>query len=131
MGLGSVSWDVLIPPGVRLMVLLLVVLWPVVSDMTIYEGFLDMYVFCMLHVLYIYLYILCIILPNAEKSLPPTPEVIEDLYCGLMIEGTWEKKCMYFKCEGEEQTKFLSLPGAALVDLANIGLKCREIVSLR
>jgi hypothetical protein len=28
--------------------------WPVVSDMPIYAGFLDVYMFCMLHVLYIY-----------------------------------------------------------------------------
>jgi hypothetical protein len=53
MGLGSVSWDLLIPFGVRLMVVLLVVVWPIVSDMPIYDGFLDVYMFCMLHVLYI------------------------------------------------------------------------------
>jgi hypothetical protein len=53
MGLESVSWDLLIPSGVRLMVVLLVIVWPVVSDMPIYDCFLDMYVFCMLHVLYI------------------------------------------------------------------------------
>jgi hypothetical protein len=53
MGLGSVSWDLSIPSGVRLMAVLLVVVWPVVSDMPIYDGFLDVYVFCMLHVLYI------------------------------------------------------------------------------
>jgi hypothetical protein len=51
MSLGSVSWDILIPSGVRLIVLLQVVVWPVVSNMPIYDGFLDMYVFCMLHVL--------------------------------------------------------------------------------
>jgi hypothetical protein len=28
MGLGSVSWDILIPSGVRLLVVLLVVVWP-------------------------------------------------------------------------------------------------------
>jgi hypothetical protein len=54
MGLESVSWDILIPSGVRLLVVLLVVVWPIVSNMPIYDGFLDMYVFCMLHVLYIY-----------------------------------------------------------------------------
>jgi hypothetical protein len=53
MGLGSVSWDFLIPSGVRLMVVLLVVVWPVISDMPIYDDFLDVYVFCMLHVSYI------------------------------------------------------------------------------
>jgi hypothetical protein len=36
------------------MVVLLVVVWPVVSDMPIYDGFLDVFMFCMLHVLYIY-----------------------------------------------------------------------------
>jgi hypothetical protein len=50
MGLGSVSWDLLIPSGVRLLV---VVVWPIVCDMPIYDGFLDMYMFCILHVLYI------------------------------------------------------------------------------
>jgi hypothetical protein len=50
MGLGSVSWDISIPAGVGLLVVLLVVVWPVVSDMPIYDGFLDVYVFCMLHV---------------------------------------------------------------------------------
>jgi hypothetical protein len=30
----------------------LVVVWPVIFDMPIYDGFLDVYVFCMLHVLY-------------------------------------------------------------------------------
>jgi hypothetical protein len=54
MGLGSVFWDFLIPAGVRLLVVPLVVVWPVVSDMPIYDGFLDVYVFCMLNVLYIY-----------------------------------------------------------------------------
>jgi hypothetical protein len=44
MGLGSNSWDILITDGVRLLVVLLVVVWPVVSDMPIYDGFLDMYV---------------------------------------------------------------------------------------
>jgi hypothetical protein len=56
MGPGSVSWDFTIPAGVRLLVVLLVVVWPVVSDMPIYGGFLDVYMFCVLHVLYIYLY---------------------------------------------------------------------------
>jgi hypothetical protein len=28
MGLGSVSWDILVPAGVRLIVVLLVVVWP-------------------------------------------------------------------------------------------------------
>jgi hypothetical protein len=54
MGLGSVSWDVWIPAGVRLYsVVLLVVVWPVVSDMPIYDGFLDvckLCMFCTLHV---------------------------------------------------------------------------------
>jgi hypothetical protein len=54
MGLGSVSRDLSIPSGVRLMVVLLVVVWPVVFDMPIYDGFSDMYMFRMLHVLYIY-----------------------------------------------------------------------------
>jgi hypothetical protein len=53
MGLGSVSWYISIPAGVRLLVVLLLVVWPVVSDMTIYDGFLEMYGLCMLHVLYI------------------------------------------------------------------------------
>jgi hypothetical protein len=53
MGLGLVSWDLSIPSGVRLIVVLLVVVWSVVSDMPIYDGFLDVYVFCMLQVLYI------------------------------------------------------------------------------
>jgi hypothetical protein len=53
MGLGSVSWDLSIPSGVGLVVVLLLVVWPVVSDMLIYDGFLDVYVSCMLHVLYI------------------------------------------------------------------------------
>jgi hypothetical protein len=48
MGLGSVSWEIWIPAGVKLTV----VVWPVVSDMPIYDGFLDVYVFCTLHVLY-------------------------------------------------------------------------------
>jgi hypothetical protein len=53
-GLGSVSWDILVPSGVRvLVVLLVVVVWPVVSDMPIYDGFSDLYVFSMLHVSYI------------------------------------------------------------------------------
>jgi hypothetical protein len=39
--------------SVRLLVLLLVVVWPVVFDMPIYDSFLDVYVLCMLHVLYI------------------------------------------------------------------------------
>jgi hypothetical protein len=45
MGLGSVSWDI--------SVVLLIVVWPVVSDMPIYDGFSDVYMFCMFHVLYI------------------------------------------------------------------------------
>jgi hypothetical protein len=52
MGPGSVSWDFTIPVGVRLLVVLLVVVWPLVSDMLIYDDFLDVYMFCMLHVLY-------------------------------------------------------------------------------
>jgi hypothetical protein len=53
MGLGSVSLDTLIPAGVRLMVVLLVVVWPVGSDRPIHDCFLDVYMFCVLHVLYI------------------------------------------------------------------------------
>jgi hypothetical protein len=53
MGLGSVSWDILIPAGVKLITVLLVVVWPVVSNVPIYDGFLDVCMFCMLHVLYI------------------------------------------------------------------------------
>jgi hypothetical protein len=52
MGPRSVYWDFTIPAGV-----LLVVVRPVVSDMPIYDDFLDAYMFCMLHVLYIYLHI--------------------------------------------------------------------------
>jgi hypothetical protein len=54
MGLGSVSWYISISDGVGFLVVLLLVMWPVVSDMPIYDGFLDVNVFCMLHVLYIY-----------------------------------------------------------------------------
>jgi hypothetical protein len=43
--------DFSIPAGVRLLVVLLVVVWPAVSDLPIYDGFLDVYLFCMLHVL--------------------------------------------------------------------------------
>jgi hypothetical protein len=39
MGLGLVSWEISVPSGARLLVVLLVVMWPVVSDMPIYEGF--------------------------------------------------------------------------------------------
>jgi hypothetical protein len=53
MGPGLVSWDFTIPASVRLLVVLLVVVWPVVSDMPIYSAFLDVYMSCMLHVLYI------------------------------------------------------------------------------
>jgi hypothetical protein len=55
MGPGSVPWDFTISASVRLLVVLLVVVWPVVSDMPIYDDFLvflDMYMFFMLHVLY-------------------------------------------------------------------------------
>jgi hypothetical protein len=55
MGLGSVSWDISVPSGVGLLVALLVVVWPVVSDVPIYDDFLDVYVFCVLHVFYIYI----------------------------------------------------------------------------
>jgi hypothetical protein len=48
MGLGSVSWDISIPAGVGLLVVLLVVMWPIVSNMPIYDGLLDV-----LHVTYI------------------------------------------------------------------------------
>jgi hypothetical protein len=54
MGLELVSWDLSIPSGVRLVAVLLVVVWPVASNMPIYDCFLDMYLFCMLHVSYIY-----------------------------------------------------------------------------
>jgi hypothetical protein len=53
MGLGLVSWDILFLSSVRLLVVFLVVVWPVVSNMAIYGGFLDVCVFSMLHVLYI------------------------------------------------------------------------------
>jgi hypothetical protein len=53
MGLVSVSWDISVPSGVRLMVVLLVVMWLEVSDLPIHDGFLDVCVFCALHVLYI------------------------------------------------------------------------------
>jgi hypothetical protein len=53
MGFRLVSWDISFLSGVRLLVVLLVVVWPVVFDMPINGGFLDMYMFCMLHVLYI------------------------------------------------------------------------------
>jgi hypothetical protein len=53
MGPGSVSLDFTNPAGVRLLVVLLVVMWPVVSDIPIYDGFLDVYMFYVLHVLYI------------------------------------------------------------------------------
>jgi hypothetical protein len=53
MGLGSVSCDILVPAGVRLIVVLLVVVWPVVSEMPVYVGFLDVCMICMLHLLYI------------------------------------------------------------------------------
>jgi hypothetical protein len=53
MGLRSVSWDISFLSGVRLLVVLLVVVWPVVSVMPINGGFLDVYVVCMLHVLYL------------------------------------------------------------------------------
>jgi hypothetical protein len=46
-GLASVSWDILVPFDVRLMVVLLVVVWAIFSD-----GFLDVYLFCALHLLY-------------------------------------------------------------------------------
>jgi hypothetical protein len=39
MGFGSVFRDITIPAGVRLIVVLLVVVWSVVSDMPIYDGF--------------------------------------------------------------------------------------------
>jgi hypothetical protein len=55
MGPGSVSWDFMIPTGVRLLILLLAVVCPVVSNMPIYYDFLDVYMFSMLHVLYIYI----------------------------------------------------------------------------
>jgi hypothetical protein len=49
MGLGSVSLDILIPAGVRLLEVLLVVVWPVVSDIPIYDGSLDVYMFCIVY----------------------------------------------------------------------------------
>jgi hypothetical protein len=57
MGPPSVSWDFTIPAGVRLLVVLLVVVWPVVSDMPIYGAFLDVYLSCVLHVSYIFIYV--------------------------------------------------------------------------
>jgi hypothetical protein len=60
MGHGSVSSDLLLPSGVRLMVVLLVVVWPVVSNMPIYDGILDIYVFYMLHVICYMLHVLYI-----------------------------------------------------------------------
>jgi hypothetical protein len=45
MGLKSASWDISVPSDVRLLVVLLVVVWPVVSDIPIYDGFLDVYMF--------------------------------------------------------------------------------------
>jgi hypothetical protein len=36
------------------LVVLLVVVWPVVSDMPIYDGFLDVYVHCMCFACYMY-----------------------------------------------------------------------------
>jgi hypothetical protein len=54
MGLGSVSWDLSIPSGVRRVVVLLVVVWPIVSYMPIYDGFLDVYMFGMLHVVHVF-----------------------------------------------------------------------------
>jgi hypothetical protein len=56
MGPRLISWDFTIPAGVRLLVVLLVVVWPVVSDMPIYDGFLDVYMFCVLHVFACYMY---------------------------------------------------------------------------
>jgi hypothetical protein len=53
MGLGLVSWDIWIPAGVRRIVVLLEVVWPIVSNMPIYDGFLDVCVSCILHVLYV------------------------------------------------------------------------------
>jgi hypothetical protein len=47
MGLGPVSWGLSFPAGVGLIVVLLVVVWPGASDMPFYDGFLDVYVFCM------------------------------------------------------------------------------------
>jgi hypothetical protein len=60
MGLGLASLDISVPSGVGLLVVLLVV-WPVVSNMPIYDGFLDVYMFCMLHVLYMYFTDLCVV----------------------------------------------------------------------
>jgi hypothetical protein len=45
----SVFWDFKIPASVKVLVVILVVVWPIVSDMPIYDDFLDMYMFCMLH----------------------------------------------------------------------------------
>jgi hypothetical protein len=58
MDLVPVSWGLLNPAGVRLIVVLLVVVWPIVSDMPIYDGFLDVYMFCTLHVLNMFMQIL-------------------------------------------------------------------------
>jgi hypothetical protein len=48
MGLQSVSWDISIPAGVRLLVVILAVLWLIVSDVPIYDGFLD--VTCVIYI---------------------------------------------------------------------------------
>jgi hypothetical protein len=53
--LKKVSWDILIPAGGGLLVIILVVVWPVVSDVPIDDGFLDVYISCTLHVVYIYI----------------------------------------------------------------------------
>jgi hypothetical protein len=69
MSLGLVSLDISIPAGVRLIVVLPVVVWPVVSDMPIYYGFLDVYMFCMLHVLYIWYHSCCPYISRHPDSL--------------------------------------------------------------
>jgi hypothetical protein len=40
MGLGSVLCDILVPASVRLIVVLLIVVWPIVSEIPVYDGFL-------------------------------------------------------------------------------------------
>jgi hypothetical protein len=58
MSLGLVSWDILILAGVRLLVVLLVVVWPVVSNMPILDDF-----FRRVHVLHV----TCIIYTGCPK----------------------------------------------------------------
>jgi hypothetical protein len=65
MGPGLVSWVFTIPASVRLLVVLLIDVWPVVSDMPIYDGFLDVYI----------LYITSRVPGVAQERMTPTPLV--------------------------------------------------------